>query len=86
MRMHVDQARQQRHAGQIDPARTRRYLTALRAHRTNSAIGDDNLRVIHHAAGDHVQHAIGGDNYSALFLCIRKLNRSGCKPSQCQSG
>jgi hypothetical protein len=40
----------------------RRGGGALRAHGADTAVGDGDLRVVHHFPGDHVEHAIRGDD------------------------
>jgi hypothetical protein len=62
MDVHVDQAGQQRVAGQIDPARVRRNQwpgAAAADDRDDAAVGDDDYWLVDRAAGKDVDHAVG---------------------------
>jgi hypothetical protein len=60
VRVHVDQARQQRHARQFDAAGAGWNGGALGRDRGDAAVDDGDLRTIDDAAGEHVDHPIGG--------------------------
>ena len=52
-------------AGQVDAARALgddRPRAAAPDHRGDAAVGDDDDRLLDHPAGEHVDHAVGGDD------------------------
>lgn len=60
--MHVYQARQQRHTGQIDSPCARRYR-GIRGvgctDRDDTTVGDGYFRMLDDSPGNHIDHAIG---------------------------
>ena len=64
--MHVDQARQQGHPGQVDAARALGDGIADAADRGDPAVADHQLRVVHQLPAAHVQHARRGEDRGVL--------------------
>ena len=62
MHVHVDQARYEGDARQVDPLGTLGKGVTLAAHPGDPAVGNDHQGAFDAAAGGHVDHPVGGDH------------------------
>jgi hypothetical protein len=83
MDVHVDQARQQGRARQVDHLGPGRNRVARLAHRRDPAVGDHHLRIVDILAGGHVEQPRG-----AHHLDLRRLRqrRGAGRRQESQSG
>ena len=78
MDVHVDEAGQERLAGQVDPGRALGDDgpgAAAADHRDDPPVGDDDDRLLDHPPGEHVDHPVGGDD-DALGRGRRRVRRA----------
>ena len=78
VRMHVDQSRQQRHAGQIDAARARRHRRSLEPDRGDAPVRDRDLRMIDDPSRQHIDHSVGGHHHGVGMRHGQRGNAKHC--------